>query len=135
MHPREDDDVPTNPAVVADGDLAGVLDVVAPRLDLGLVRCRQNADVGAEHDALPDLDESAVEDRRVEVEVTPRPDRRVAPVFDDDWGFDRDVCPDAPEDLGLHFERSAFRKSRSALGWVSLCGNQVLYSWHQARAW
>ena len=103
MHAREDDDVPTNPAVVADGDLAGVLDVVAPRLDLGLVRGRQNADAGAEHDALPDPDESAVEDGRVEVEVAPGPDRRVAPVFDDEGGFDRDVGPDAPEDLGLHF--------------------------------
>ena len=103
MHPGQDDDVPADPAVVPDGDRARVLDVIAPRLDLGLVRGGQDAHVGPKHDALPDADEGAVEDGGVEVEVAPRPDGGVAPVFHDEGRFDGDVGPDAPEDLGVHF--------------------------------
>ena len=42
----------TNPAVVADCDFAGVLDVVSSRLNLGLVSGGEYADEGAEHDTV-----------------------------------------------------------------------------------
>lgn len=68
-HSGQNDDVPTDPAVVADDDGFGVLDVVAAALHLGLVRGVHDGHVGAEHDPVADGDEAAVEDREVEVGV------------------------------------------------------------------
>ena len=56
--------MPPDPAVVADLDLARVFDVVASRLDLGLVGGGEDADEGAEHYAVTDGYKAAVEDYR-----------------------------------------------------------------------
>lgn len=66
-HARQDDHMPANPAVVADYDGLGILDVLAPALHFGLVRGVHDGDVGAEHDRVADGHEAAVEDCEVEV--------------------------------------------------------------------
>ena len=61
--------MPANPAIVADDDRLGVLDVLAAALHFGLVRGVHDGDVGAEHDRVADGDQAAVEDREVEIGV------------------------------------------------------------------
>lgn len=53
--------MPTDPAIIANLDFAGELDIVATGLNLSFVGGGEDADKGAEHDAVADGDDAAVE--------------------------------------------------------------------------
>lgn len=92
-----------DPAVVTDGDGLGELDVVAARADVGLVGGGEDAHVGAEHDAVADRHQRAVEDRQVEVGVDALPELDVAPVVD----VQRRLEVDVVAHLAHHFAELA----------------------------
>jgi hypothetical protein len=81
-HARQDHHIAAHPDIVANDHRPRILHVVAPALHARLVRGGVDGHVGAEHDAVPDGDEPAVEDGQVEVGVEPRADLDVAAVVD-----------------------------------------------------
>jgi hypothetical protein len=58
------------------------------------VRRREDTHIRAEHDALADGDEAAVQDGEVEVGVEPAAKRDVAAVVDSERRLDEGVLPD-----------------------------------------
>ncbi|KAI2608228.1 uncharacterized protein GGS25DRAFT_265877 [Hypoxylon fragiforme] len=98
-NPRQNNHMPADPAIVANRDRPRILDIVPPALDLRLVRRGQNRHVRAEHDAVADGHERAVEDRQVVVGVEAVAEADVAAVVDGEGRLDEDLVADAPEEL------------------------------------
>jgi hypothetical protein len=66
---RQNNHMPADPAVIANHDRLRVLDVVAPRLYLRLVCSSHDRHVWSEHHCVADGDETAIQNREVEVGV------------------------------------------------------------------
>lgn len=81
-HSRQDNNMSTNPAIIANHNGQRILDVVAPALNGCFVRCGEDRHVWAHHDAVAYCYETAVEDGQVEVGVEAGADADVGAVVD-----------------------------------------------------
>jgi hypothetical protein len=108
--------IPANPAIIPDHHGPPVLDIIPARLDLSLMRRRENRDIGAKHAAFANRHKTAVQNREVEVRVEAVAERDVAAIVNVEGRLDEDVFVADVADNGFEHFKARGGEGVEALG-------------------
>jgi hypothetical protein len=117
---RQNDNVPTDPAIVANGDGAGILDMLPSAAHIGLVSAGEDADVWADHGSGANGHYGRVEDVQVDVGVYAVAQADIAPQVDVEGRLDEAVLPYGAEnivELSLSVGRDNVEVRCGVFGW------------------